>query len=355
MEEALVHDGIDENLLRFLRSYLGDETLGYRVPPRRFEQGMFSDVQSFTLTRGPKEWAAPLVLRMLPFDADPEQLSLETAVQNGLARIGVPAPFVLLVHDRIETLGRMFMVMERRPGRPSLKGVRWDLFASDLPKLFVSWPATIAAIARYLHSCEPGSVLDEAETRGINRLGLSPERRLRFVEDRLSCFGGQGMTHALAWLRDHQPEDPKHSSVLHGDLWPANVLRHRGLLTGLVDWERAAVGDPALDIGFAKVGLSLLPAPVQVPAPIRQAINAAGRSMAARLEDQYNKQSPLSPERVRYYEALRCAVELAIVASRLASDEPGFARSGWYHGQDALTRHFGEVTGTSIPRLDPCP
>ena len=30
----------------------------------------------------------------------------------------------------------------------------------------------------------------------------------------------------------------------------------------------------------------------------------------------------------------------------------GFATSGWYHGQDALTRHFGEVTGTPIPRLD---
>lgn len=348
-----MHDGVDENLLRFLRSYLGDETLGYLVPPRRFEQGMFSDVRSFTLTRGPEEWAAPLVLRMLPFDADPEQLSLETAVQNGLARVGMPAPFVLLIHDRVETLGRMFMVMEQRPGRPSLKGVRWDLFARSLPKLLVSWPATIAQIARYLHSCEPDSVLDEAQTRGINRNSLAPERHLRFVEDRLSYFGGQGVTQALDWLRDHIPDDPKHPSVLHGDLWPANVLRHRGHLTGLVDWERAAVGDPALDIGFAKVGLALLPAPAHVPTPIRQAINAAGRSMAARLEDQYNRQSPLSPERVKYYEALRCALELAIVASRRASDQPGVASSGWHHGADALTQHFGDVTGTQMALLEP--
>ena len=150
-------------------------------------------------------------------------------------------------------------------------------------------------------------------------------------------FGRQGMNPALEWLRDHLPAAPERPSVLHGDLWPANVLQHRGHLTGLVDWERAAIGDPALDIGFAKVGLSLLPAPVQVAAPIRQGINAAGRSMAARLEEHYNRQSPLSPERVRYYEALRCAVELAIVASRRASDKPGVATSGWYHGQDALT------------------
>jgi aminoglycoside phosphotransferase (APT) family kinase protein len=314
---------------------------------------MFSDVRSFTLQGGPKEWTVPLVLRMLPFDADPEQPSLETAVQNGLARVGMPAPFVLLSHDRVETLGRMFMVMEQRPGRPSLKGVRWDLFASDLPKLLVSWPAAIARIAGDLHSCEADSVLDEAKARGIDHSRLAAERHLLFVEDRLSRFGGKGVTHALEWLRDHLPHAPERPSVLHGDLWPANVLRHQGQLTGLVDWERAAIGDPALDIGFAKVGLSLLPAPSHVPTPIRQAINAAGRSMAARIEVQYNRHAPLSPERVKYYEALRCALELAIVASRRASDQPSVARSGWHHGADALTRHFGDVTGTRMTLLDP--
>ena len=126
-----MHDRIEENLLRFLRSYLGDETLDYRVRPRRFAQGMFSDVRCFTLNGGPKGWTTPLVLRMLPFDADPEQPSLETAVHNGLARVGMPAPVVLLSHDGIEVLGRMFMVMEQRPGRPSLKGVRWDVFAES--------------------------------------------------------------------------------------------------------------------------------------------------------------------------------------------------------------------------------
>jgi len=350
--KSVLHDPIEESLLRFIRSYLGDESLEYLARPRRFAQGMFSDVRRFTLNGGPKGWTTPLVLRMLPLDADPEQPSLETAVHNGLARVGVPTPVVLLSHDRVDVFGRMFMVMELRPGRPSLKGVRWDIFARELPKLLVSWPAALAQIARDLHACPAGSVLDEAAAFGIKPSRLVVERHLLFVEDRLSRLGGHGMTPALEWLRDHLPTAPERPSVLHGDLWPANVLRHRGHLTGLVDWERAAIGDPALDIGFAKVGLSLLPAPVRVPTPIRQGINAAGRSMAARLEDQYNRQSPLSPERVRYYEALRCAMELAIVASRGGSDEPGFARSGWYHGQGPLTRHFGEVTGTPIPRLD---
>ena len=277
---------------------------------------MFSDVRCFTLNRGPKGWTTPLVLRMLPFDADPEQPSLETAVHNGLARVGMPTPVVLLSHDRVEVLGRMFMVMELRPGRPSLKGVRWDVFASELPKLLVRWPAAVA------RNCQRPPFVP-------GRLGARRSRGPRDQAEQTRCrapfalrggsslaLGWAGHDSCPQWLRAHMPAAPERPSVLHGDLWPANVLRHRGHLTGLVDWERAAIGDPALDIGFAKVGLSLLPAPVRVPTPIRQGITAAGRSMAARLEDHYNRQSPLSPERVKYYEALRCAVELAIVASR---------------------------------------
>ena len=186
--KAVVPDPIEENLLRFLRSYLGDEALDYRVRPRRFAQGMFSDVRCFTLNGGPQGWTTPLVLRMLPFDADPEQPLLETAVHNGLARVGMPAPVVLLSHDRIEELGRMFMVMELRPGKPSLKGVRWDVFAGELPKLLVRWPAAVAQIARELHSCPASSVLNEAEALGIKQNRLAGERHLLFVEDRFSRF-----------------------------------------------------------------------------------------------------------------------------------------------------------------------
>lgn len=337
----------DQELLVFLRSHLGIEGLDYLVPPRRFPQGMFSDVLSFRLNRGPAEWSVPLVLRMLPLDAAPEQPALETAVQNGLARIQWPAPRVLLGHDRIDPLGRMFTVMEQCPGRPSLKGVRWDLFAQDLPRLAISWPATLARIARDLHACATGPVLDEAESRGLRRDQLSPERHLRFVEDRLSRFGGHAATGALGWLREFDPGHSGVESVLHGDLWPANVLRSGGRLTGMVDWERAAVGDPALDIGFAKVGLALLPAPAQVPAPIRQLVNAAGRSMATRLEDEYRKLSSLSPERVKYYEALRCALELAVVLERQHSSAVT-GQPGWLQGVGALAGHFADVTGVPL-------
>ena len=157
----------------------------------------------------------------------------------------------------------------------------------------------------------------------------------------------RGCDPAVEWLHEFKPSHNGLESVLHGDLWPANVLQSGGRLTGMVDWERAAVGDPALDIGFAKVGLALLPAPAQVPAPIRQLVHATGRSMARRLEEEYRKLSPLSPERVMYYEALRCALELAVVVGRQNADAV-VGRPGWDQGVGALTDHFADVTGTPL-------
>ncbi|WP_028920900.1 phosphotransferase [Pseudonocardia acaciae] len=36
--------------------------------------------------------------------------------------------------------------------------------------------------------------------------------------------------------------------VVHGDLWEENMLVRDGRLTGVLDWENAAVGDPAVDL-----------------------------------------------------------------------------------------------------------
>jgi aminoglycoside phosphotransferase (APT) family kinase protein len=137
--------------------------------------------------------------------------------------------------------------------------------------------------------------------------------------------------------------------VVHGDLWPANVLMQRGKVTGVVDWNVASVGDPALDVGFAKAGLALIPAPFPPPTPIRQGLTSAGASIARRFHDAYNDLRPVAPERVQYYEALRCLHELATVARYRVKVERGEApvhpRPPWDNGVRALTEHFTAVSG----------
>ena len=43
---------------------------------------------------------------------------------------------------------------------------------------------------------------------------------------------------------------------VHADLMPANLLLESGLLSGVIDWEAAGVGDPALDLAVAWNALS---------------------------------------------------------------------------------------------------
>ncbi|AIZ46574.1 hypothetical protein QR90_09500 [Deinococcus radiopugnans] len=43
--------------------------------------------------------------------------------------------------------------------------------------------------------------------------------------------------------------------VLHGDVWPGNLLWSGGGLNAVIDWEDAALGDPLADVGNARLEL----------------------------------------------------------------------------------------------------
>jgi Ser/Thr protein kinase RdoA (MazF antagonist) len=43
--------------------------------------------------------------------------------------------------------------------------------------------------------------------------------------------------------------------LLHGDIWPLNVLWRDGAIAAVVDWEDACVGDPLYDVAVARLDL----------------------------------------------------------------------------------------------------
>ena len=289
------------------------------------------------------------MLRLYSKTDDRYQPRLESAIQNGAAEAGFPAPRVLLAHCEPDVLGHMFAVMEWLPGRAFLRGIRWDQFIRDFPRVVVAWPAVLARLQKRLHELDPSSVLKATGAQGLTPSSVSTRRHLDFVERQLEEFGGDGAREALTWVRANEPGQPASPSVVHGDLWPANVLMRRGELTGVVDWNVAAVGDPALDVGFAKAGLALIPAPFPPPPPIRQALTAAGDLVARRFHDAYSDLRPVEAERVQYYEALRCLFELAPVvryrAEAALGAAPAHLRPPWDNGARALTKHFSAVSG----------
>jgi aminoglycoside phosphotransferase (APT) family kinase protein len=334
-------------LLVRLRSHLADDGIDYLENPRRLMKGMTAEVWTFALRGAPKPWSGPLVIRLLPKWTKPEQPRLEAAVQDALAGCGFPVPEVLLVDDRGVALGGMFVVTQRCPGRPVLRGQKAARFAAALPKLLTRWPTTITSVALRLHRCKTETVMAHAESRGIDSALLSVQRHLTFIAECLPSSRSGGRP-ACQWLSDHQPSLPERPSIIHGDLWPANVLMRGSELTGVVDWERAVIGDPALEVGFAKVGFSLLPAPAQVLPPIREGVAAAVVSISNRIEALYNRVTALDPDVVRYYEAVRCALELATVIDGRAHLGQASAVGGWENGIRALSKHFERITGIEV-------
>jgi aminoglycoside phosphotransferase (APT) family kinase protein len=336
-------------LLHLLKAHFDDPEATFSSRPKRLSGGVFSEVYGFGLSS--EGCRRPMVLRLYAAGTDPIQIRLEQAIQDGLADARFPAPRVILAGSDPDRIGGMFVVMERLPGRGFLRGVRWDQFVPDFPKLCVRWPGALLKVAERLHRVDPAPVLAAAARRGIEASQLTARRHIDFVTTNLEAFGDHGTKDALAWIAENEPTPVDRPSIIHGDLWPANVLMNRGHLTGLVDWTMAGIGDPALDLGFACAGLAMMPAPLPPPSPIRQGIHAAGRDLARRIREQYLQKTQTTAERLEFYEALRCLVELsAVLAYRHGSDGNSAAtqRPPWDKGVRALVGHFKKTTGVPI-------
>ena len=54
---------------------------------------------------------------------------------------------------------------------------------------------------------------------------------------------------ASAW----PPDAVNRTVLLHGDFWPGNLLWEDDRLTGVIDWEETALGDPLADLAIARL------------------------------------------------------------------------------------------------------
>ena len=50
---------------------------------------------------------------------------------------------------------------------------------------------------------------------------------------------------------------PVPTAFIHTDYSPGNILWHQGRITAVLDWEEAAFGDPAADVGYCRMQLSV--------------------------------------------------------------------------------------------------
>ncbi len=285
-----------------------------------------------------------MVLRLFPNHA-PEQLDAwEAAVQTFVHDCGVPAPAVALREPGSTIEGRRWFVMELLPGSPAMEGTNARQLVGGLRRMYRDMPRQTAEVHLALHRLDPTPLVDSfGELATIERMWAHITKPTD--DDR---------SHPLApgheWLMRNVPQQRSPLVLCHGDSWGGNLLVDHGEVTGLIDWTLATVAEPALEIAFLTMALSL--APVAMPRPIQRVAQRVGRRLAVAYRSIYESGSDADLRSVPYYEALRCLLELDGVVSYRTTKARGLTYDGprptWDGITDQMVAYFEQRTGVRL-------
>jgi aminoglycoside phosphotransferase (APT) family kinase protein len=198
---------------------------------------------------------AGLVYRFARHPLAAAELPRRAELLREVARLRLPVAVPEVVAEAAgEPLGRCHLVTRLLLGEPLW---REDSEALD-PEAAERLASGLAALLTALAAVDPspalrrllGPPLDAAWWAGVERRAtdallhlLPPETRARAAQElRAAVEAAHGAPHRLA----------------HGDLSGRNVLIDpaTGRLTGVLDWDSLAMGDPALDLAALSTGLS---------------------------------------------------------------------------------------------------
>ena len=167
-------------------------------------------------------------------------LAREAAVYRALDGSGVPVARLLAVAESADAL-----VLERLPGSDELAGRPADELAAIMDAL-------ADALGR-LHRLDPGDLAlpfaAPATASDHARLDLAMWRRLA---DRFAPARDPLARWVEGWLWANPPASVERTCLVQGDTGPGNLIADGPVLTGLVDWEMAHLGDPIDDLAWVR-------------------------------------------------------------------------------------------------------
>jgi aminoglycoside phosphotransferase (APT) family kinase protein len=342
-------DGVATALLEHLREAWRSPTLRYSAPPSPIAIGVETWIFGLELENAPRELTGPLVLRLFPADADPEQARFEQVVQNAVAGLGYPAPRVPHLCADPATLGGSFLIMERIPGRMMLDslfdGTNPLLHA---PRLIVEalsrMPRMLVDEQLRLHSLDAALLLRALEVAGTPPRMYRVDGWLRSLHERIDAAGLEGLRSALAWLRRQRPAEPEHLVICHCDFLPPNLMVRDRRLAGVLDWSHATLADPAWDVANTRLRLAMNP--FEHPPGLGPVIALVRRRVSGVYLDTYRSRRRVDLANVAYYEVLVALWMLAAVGEHRLS---GAAEAGDGRGANPWL-----APGAAKPLLDLC-
>ncbi|HET7034608.1 MAG TPA: phosphotransferase [Thermomicrobiaceae bacterium] len=172
----------------------------------------------------------------------------ESAVLSALADTGLPIPTVLYTES--DELAN-YLVMDVLPGSalfPVIQSsdARWEIaaaataYAGTLARIHgLDWRALVPWMS------DPAGPETEIVLGQIQGMWSHWDERIRQAPDSLKPL----FDSAQEWLSRHMIETAS-LCLCHGDYTPANLLVEEGEISGVVDWDRAQVSDPAWDLAL---------------------------------------------------------------------------------------------------------
>ena len=183
-----------------------------------------------------------LAVKRMTDDPDPERAAADFHGLRIARKHGIPAPEPLYLDETGELLGIPGIVSGFIEGGQVSR-----------PEDVTSWSVDIARMLLRVHDISPSS-----EER--SRIYDGREMGLYFLGGNWpDTMAGHPLTAPIfdavldlrAGLRRVPPV------FLHMDYWPGNILWSQGQISGLVDWDAASYGDPALDVGYFRMNMYL--------------------------------------------------------------------------------------------------
>ncbi len=160
--------------------------------------------------------------------------SKEFHLTDWLARAGFPVARPLALHGE-ETCHGPWLVMEWVQGTTEVADGDIDHALSQMADFLVR-----------LHRVDP----DHIVAPGLSEIEDPVEALPSYPLDDETRAGVERVL--AAGVQRH----PNAVVLLHGDLWPGNVMFERGRLVAVLDWEDSARGDPLVDLACARVELA---------------------------------------------------------------------------------------------------
>ena len=348
-------------LLDHLRNGLKEPQLAWSEPPVRLPGGFETEIFAVRLKHAPGAFARPLIVRVFREFHDRDRPRWETAVLNAIADMGYPAPRVLMTVTDESLLGHRFIVMERMPGvtlAEGFEGLGRGRNARELltllwrmPQMLRQVTTKMAEAQARLHELPVEPLLDALRSQGLSSDAVTFAARLERIRKIIERENFGGLQPALSWLLDHRPAEPVWRSICHGDFQPFNILFDAGTVTGVIDWGRVSVGDPAQDVGASMAVMAAVP--IEAPRLLQGIFYGIIRVARRRYYRAYCRLRSLDTEKVRYYQGFRCMEELVFVADGLRKGHRGL---GGFQSADGIRRLLAHVLAlTGIELTFPVP